>query len=185
MSDGPTAPRPDAPRSPRPHTPTRPGPRFLWALLVLAAAAGVGVIAFPTFYIMPFRTQDAAVLEWAFRARTAAPVATLAAAIATAVLALLTALRTRRWWLRPLPLLLVAPVVAGAWLARQNHFEWMFAPQTVVEHVTPEKATFVEPDDLVMSVVREGAAVAYPIRQLAYHHIANDVLAGEPIVATY
>ena len=36
-----------------------------------------------------------------------------------------------------------------------------------------------------MAVARDGAAIAYPIRQLAYHHIVNDRLAGQPIVATY
>jgi hypothetical protein len=61
----------------------------------------------------------------------------------------------------------------------------MFAPQAALEHIAADKATFVEPDDLVMAVERQGTSVAYPIRQLAYHHIANDVVAGEPIVATY
>ena len=36
-----------------------------------------------------------------------------------------------------------------------------------------------------MAVKIKGQAVAYPILQLAYHHIANDIVAGEPIVATY
>jgi hypothetical protein len=105
--------------------------------------------------------------------------------MAATILALMTILRTRRWWLRPLPLLLLAPVVLGAWFARQNHFEWMFAPQTTLAHVDAAAVTFVQPDDLVMAVVRDGTAIAYPIRQLAYHHIANDLIAGAPIVATY
>ena len=167
----------------RAHKPHRP--YALWALLVLTVIAGFGVIAFPTLYIMPFKTQDARVLGWALTARTLAPTVTLVAAILAAILAVLTILRTRRWWLRPLPLLVLAPVVFGAWFARQNHFEWMFAPQTTLAHVDGAKATFVQPDDLVMSVARQGAAIAYPIRQLAYHHIANDLIAGEPIVATY
>jgi hypothetical protein len=167
----------------RAHKPRRP--YALWALLVLTVIAGFGIIAFPTLYIMPFKTQDARVLGWALMARTLAPTATLVAAILATILAVLTILRTRRWWLRPLPLLVLAPVVFGAWFARQNHFEWMFAPQTTLAHVDGAKATFVQPDDLVMSVARQGAAIAYPIRQLAYHHIANDLIAGEPIVATY
>ena len=169
----------------RTSTSTRPRPYTLWALLVITVAAGVGIIVFPTLYIMPFKTQDARLLGWALTARTLAPTATLAAAIAAAILAVMTILRTRRWWLRPLPLLLLAPVVLGAWFARQNHFEWMFAPQTTLAHVDAAAATFVQPDDLVMAVVRDGTAIAYPIRQLAYHHIANDLIAGAPIVATY
>ncbi len=162
---------PDAPR---------PRPYGLWTLLVLTVAIGFGVIAFPTLYIMPFKTQDARVLGWALTARTLAPTVTLVAAIVATILAVLTILRTRRWWLRPLPLLVLAPVILGAWFARQNHFEWMFAPQTTLVHVDADKATFVQPDDLVMAVARQGAAIAYPIRQLAYHHVVNDLVAGEP-----
>jgi hypothetical protein len=51
--------------------------------------------------------------------------------------------------------------------------------------VAPSKATFVHDNDVVMAVKIKGQAVAYPILQLAYHHIANDIVAGEPIVATY
>ena len=172
--------------APRTQRPSRSRvPYVLWTLLLLTVIAGVGVIAFPTFYIMPFKTQDARLLGWALTARTFAPTVTLVAAIVAALLAVLTTLRTHRRWLRPLPLLVLAPVVLGAWFARQNHFEWMFAPQTTMTHVDAAKATFVKPDDLVMAVDRQGVAVAYPIRQLGYHHIANDLLGGEPIVATY
>ena len=170
---------------PRPHAPTPPRPYGLWALLVLTVAAGFGVIAFPTLYIMPFKTHDDGLIGWALTARTIAPTVTLVAAVLASILAVLVILRTRRWWVRAIPVLLLVPVVAGAWFARQNHFEWMFAPQTTIAHVEADKATFVQPDDLVMAVARDGAAIAYPIRQLAYHHIANDTLAGEPIVATY
>jgi hypothetical protein len=31
----------------------------------------------------------------------------------------------------------------------------------------------------------KGARRAYPIREMAYHHLVNDAPAGEPIVATY
>lgn len=157
----------------------------LWAALLTTVVVGVGVIAFPTFYIMPFRTQDSATFAWALTARTIAPTVTLASAVAASALAVWLVVRGRRWWSRLAPLVLLAPVILGAWFARQNHFEWMFAPQTTIEHVDASAATFVEPDDLVMAVERQGVAVAYPIRQLAYHHIANDLIAGEPIVATY
>ena len=162
-----------------------PTPYGLWALLVLTAAIGVGVIAFPTLYIMPFKSQDARVFGWALTARMLAPTITVVAAVLAGLLAVLTIRRTRRWWVRVVPVLLVAPVVLGAWFARQNHFEWMFAPQTTLAHVDATQATFVEPDDLVMGVTRQGVAVAYPIRQLAYHHVVNDLVAGEPIAATY
>jgi len=158
---------------------------WLWVTLIVTVGVGFGVIAFPTFYIMPFKTQDPTTLSWALTARTVAPVVTLAASVAAAALAIWLVVRGRRWWSRLAPLVVVAPLALGTWFARQNHFEWMFAPQTALEHLTADKATFVEPDDLVMAVERQGVSMAYPIRQLAYHHIANDVVGGRPIVATY
>ena len=36
-----------------------------------------------------------------------------------------------------------------------------------------------------VAVERNGEAAAYPVRQLAYHHIVQDVVGGVPIVVTY
>jgi hypothetical protein len=163
----------------------RLGTEWLWTALVVTVGVGIGVIAFPTFYILPFKTQNSSTLAWALTARTVAPAVTLVAAVVASAFAVWLALRGRRWWSRLAPLVLVAPMILGAWFAQQNHFDWMFAPQTTLEHLTADKATFVEPDDLVMAVERQGVLIAYPIRQLAYHHIANDIVGGEPIVATY
>jgi hypothetical protein len=30
-----------------------------------------------------------------------------------------------------------------------------------------------------------GDAVAYPVRQMAYHHLLNDAVGGVPVVSTY
>ena len=38
---------------------------------------------------------------------------------------------------------------------------------------------------MVLGVVVNGDAVAYPVNQLAYHHVINDEVGGVPIVATY
>jgi 3-oxoacyl-[acyl-carrier-protein] synthase III len=158
--------------------------RTAWALAAVAAI-GLGVIAFPTAYIMPFRPQAARTMQWALAARTAAPLVSLVAACCAVPLGLVVALRARRWWTRGLALVVAAAVVGGAWFARQNHFEWMFNPLGSPSFVTAEKATFVDPNDVVMAVAIHGQAAAYPIRQLAYHHLVNDELGGEPIVATY
>jgi hypothetical protein len=157
----------------------------LWVALVIVAAMGTAWIAFPTVYIMPFRPQAARLMQWALVARTYAPIVTLAAAVVSGLLAMWTFVRSRRWWSRALVILPLVPVVAGAWFARQNHFEWMFNPLGAPQFVTVSKATFVHDNDVVMAVKIKGHAVAYPILQLAYHHVANDVVAGEPIVATY
>jgi hypothetical protein len=157
----------------------------LWVALLLVVAAGTAVIVFPTVYIMPFRPQAAAAMQWALAARTHAPTITLGAAALSTILAGWTALRSRRWWSRALAILALTPVFLGAWFARQNHFEWMFSPLGAPQFVDASKASFVHKDDVVMAVSIKGQAVAYPVLQLAYHHIVNDVVAGEPIVATY
>ncbi len=79
-------------------------------------------------------------------------------------------------------------VVAGgaAWLARQNHFEWMFNPLKNPAYASgAEAAAFVDPADMVIAVELRGDAVAYPVRQMAYHHVVNDQVGGVPIVSTY
>ena len=46
-------------------------------------------------------------------------------------------------------------------------------------------AGFVADNEMVMAVESNGEAVAYPIRQMAYHHVVQDVVGAVPIVATY
>ncbi len=157
----------------------------LWTALLLTIAVGVGVIAFPTFYIMPFKPQRASLMAIALRARALAPVATTIALVLSVAMALILAFRLRRWWSRSLAILAVAPVVLATWFAHQNHFEWMFNPLDSPRYVDAGKAKFVKPDDVVMAVEIGGEAVAYPIRQIGYHHVINDVIGRKPIVATY
>ena len=51
--------------------------------------------------------------------------------------------------------------------------------------VTAAEATWLGPDDVVLGVVGDGAAVAFPVMQMAYHHIANAQILGEPYLVTY
>ena len=157
----------------------------LWVLLLIVVAIGTGWIAFPTFYIMPFKPQATRVMSWALLARTYAPIVTMASAVVAVLLAAWTFARSRRWWARALTVVALIPALGGAWFARQNQFEWMFNPLGTPQFVDASKATFVHDDDVVMAVKIKDQAVAYPILQLAYHHVANDIVAGEPIVATY
>ncbi len=63
--------------------------------------------------------------------------------------------------------------------------EGMFTPLEEVIRIAAGDATHVLPEDLVLGVKHGGEAAAYPVPIIAYHHIANDRLAGEPYVATY
>jgi hypothetical protein len=91
---------------------------------------------------------------------------------------------SRKWPARvglALPALLA---VGGAFLARVNIYEIAFHPVGSPRFGTAEKAG-IDSDDMVMAVEVKGARRAYPIREMAYHHLVNDAPAGEPIVATY
>ena len=51
--------------------------------------------------------------------------------------------------------------------------------------VAAATATWMEPDDVVLGVVRGDEAHAFPASQMAFHHIANVTVAGEPYLVTY
>ena len=157
----------------------------LWVALFVTIAVGIAAIAFPTFYIMPFKPQKAWVMALALQARAVAPLVTTIAAVLSAALAILLAMRLRRWWSRAAAIAALAPIGLATWFAHQNHFEWMFNPLDSPRYVAADKAKFVKADDVVIAVVIGGEAVAYPIRQIGYHHVVNDVIGRKPIVATY
>lgn len=47
-------------------------------------------------------------------------------------------------------------------------------------------ASWMEADDIVMGAVDDsGESQAYPVDQMAYHHVANTELAGKPFLVTY
>jgi hypothetical protein len=155
-----------------------------WILLLLIVAAAVTMVAIPVFVIMPFRAQTAAGVEWSYLLRRWSPIATLVATVL--FLALCVKLwRGARWWGRLAMPALLAPLLAVTWFARQNHFEWMFNPLLTADYARAGEASFVADSDMVMAIEINGDSVAYPVRQMAYHHVVNDVIGGKPITATY
>ena len=77
------------------------------------------------------------------------------------------------------------PLSGAVWLARTNIFEKMFAPLPSPRYARAAEASWVKDNDLVLGVERNGEAVAYPVRQIAYHHVVMDEVGGVPVVATY
>jgi len=69
-------------------------------------------------------------------------------------------------------------------LARVNVYELMFHPIDRVEFVAAADLK-LDKDDKLIAVKVGGSARAYPIRTMGYHHIANDLVGGTAIVATY
>lgn len=51
--------------------------------------------------------------------------------------------------------------------------------------VAAEAAGFLEPEDRVIGVYRDGVAKAYPIRIMNWHEIVNDEIAGQGTLVTY
>lgn len=157
--------------------------RLLWFLLLIAAAVALAVVIVPAWVIQPFRPQSPRGLEVSFALKRIAPFVTIAALLACLVL-VVKLWRGARWSRAFLVILLLPPAVS-AWFARQNHFEWMFNPLANAAYARADAAMFVDDGDLVMAVARNGEAVAYPIRQLAYHHLVQDTVGRVPIVVTY
>jgi uncharacterized membrane protein YhaH (DUF805 family) len=157
--------------------------RLLWFLLLILAAVALAVVIVPAWVIQPFRPQSPRGLEVSYALKRFSPFITIAALLAC--LALMVKLWRGARWSRIFLIVLLVPPALSAWFARQNHFEWMFNPLPNAGYARADAATFVADSDLVMAVVRNGEAAAYPIRQLAYHHLVQDTVGRVPIVVTY
>jgi hypothetical protein len=123
-------------------------------------------------------------LNLAYTLRRWSPVVTVVALVLS-VLLVVVLWRGTRWWTKAALGLLLVPVVTVTWFARQNHFEWMFKPLPASAYVAADKVDFVADDEMVLAIEVNGDAVAYPIRQLAYHHVVEDTVGGLPVVSTY
>ena len=160
--------------------------RLLWLVLLVAAAAAIGTVAIPTLTIHPFRPQTASGVAWSYALKRVSPAVTVIAL--SLVLACGVGLWSgaARWWRRGVIVVVVAAAGLVAWFARQNHFEWMFNPLPKAEYVSVADArTFLVDAEMVMGIDVNGVSLAYPIRQLAYHHVVNEVVGGAPLVVTY
>jgi hypothetical protein len=155
-----------------------------WLLLVITAVAALAMVVLPALIIQPFRPQTPRGVAFSYALRAVSPIATIVALLVVATL-LYTLWRGSRWWGRCVLIILFLFTSFSTWFARQNHFEWMFHPLAGVAYVHANDASFVNAADLVIAVERNGEAAAYPIRQLAYHHLVQDVIGGVPIVVTY
>jgi hypothetical protein len=49
----------------------------------------------------------------------------------------------------------------------------------------PESSSKLDAKEMILAVRYSSDARAYPIREMAYHHILNDVVGGVPIAVTY
>ena len=159
--------------------------RTIYGLLVLLVLVVLLWVATPVFLIMPFKSQAPWMIAVSHFLRTWSPWVTAIA------LAIGGGLVYKLWQLgagsrqRAVAIAAMVPLAAATWFARQNHFEWMFAPLTDPAYVRGSAADFVNPGDMVLGVALNGDVAAWPVNQLAYHHVVNTEVGGVPIAATY
>lgn len=153
------------------------------AMVVLALAA-LAVAALPFWIMWPFTPQKRSGLALAYALRTRGPIATTLGLALAGGLALWL-WRGARPWRKAAIVLALVPTAFGAWLSRANPFEWAFTPLRDVVRVPAGEASFIAGPEMVLAVSMGGESVAYPVRQVAYHHVVQDVVGGSSIVATY
>ena len=87
-------------------------------------------------------------------------------------------------WRRVLAGVVASFVAVLAFLARVNVYELSFHP---IDHSSFSAASQMklDPDEKVIAAFIGGEARAYPIRNMSYHHVINDVVGKVAIVATY
>ncbi len=154
------------------------------ALLIASLLVAFAGFAYPVYVIRPFRHQGARELAAALAVIQVRPrvelVCALCALAGLLAFLVLETRRRRRIW-----------AITGAFLActfavltRVNIYELMFHPAGQPVFVAPQQVK-LDADEMVIAVKVNGSARAYPIRSISYHHIVNDVVGREPIVATY
>jgi hypothetical protein len=153
--------------------------------LILLLALALAVVLVPGVLIRPFAAQSPGGVALSFLLRRWSPPITVVALVGVLVSAAVLFRVSPRRLTRAAAGLACLIAAAAAWVARQDYFEWMFRPLPDARFVRVSAASFVQSGDMVLAVARNGDAVAYPVRQLAYHHLVEDAIGGVPIVATY
>jgi hypothetical protein len=162
--------------------PSAPRP-FLWFLFTISALVGMGLFFVPAFIIRPFHHQTPSALALAMALLQRAPWGTFGAALLCLVLAFLLWGGANRWRKFMLATTMVL-VVFAAVMARLNYFEWIFHPVPAAQFESAA-ASKLDKSEMILAIRYGSDARAYPIREMAYHHILNDVVGGIPVAVTY
>ncbi len=156
-----------------------------WLVLLLSVLAAFAVIFIPVYLIQPFAPQTPRALQVSYLLKSWSPIITVLLAIVAVAASILIWKGSRRWFGKAAVILPLSLVFVFTWFARQNHFEWMFNPLDSSQFAHVNETDFVGDDEMVLAVNINGDAVAFPVSFMAYHHIAQAVVGGTPITATY
>ena len=125
--------------------------KFIWLALFALIVIVLAIVLTPVFLIMPFKAQTPRILEISYAMRRWSPLVTVLGSLLILTLTIKLWLGGR-WWSRIVLVLLLVPVFGATWLARQNHFEWMFNPLPNPAYAKASDVSFVNDDDRVLSV---------------------------------
>ncbi len=156
---------------------------LLGLVFFVLACATIALFFVPAFIIQPFKYESARGLFVAMALKQYSPWLTVLTAGAALVVAMML-WRKVAWWKKTFLVLAMILTCAAAVMARVDYFEWMFHPDTAPGFATIANTSLGD-SEMVMAVRFNGDARAYPIREMAYHHIVNDVVGGVPIAVTY
>ena len=156
---------------------------WIWIAYTFCAVDAIALFFVPAFIIRPFRHQAPRALFVAMALRQRAPLGTLIAALVCLVFTF-ALWKTASRWRRSILVLTLLVVTFSAVMARLNYFEWMFHPIAGPQFLA-QSGSKLDAKEMIMAVRLGADARAYPISQMAYHHVLNDVVNGVPIAVTY
>jgi Kef-type K+ transport system membrane component KefB len=159
------------------------GPTWVWVIFFVCALITVGFFFVPAFVIRPFSYQAPRALLVAMALRQRAPLGTLIASLASLGFAFVL-WKAVNLWRRIAVVVVMILVTFSAVMARLNYFEWMFHP-IVSQQFVAQSESKLDPKEMIMAIRYGDDARAYPISQMAYHHVLNDTVGGVPVVVTY
>jgi hypothetical protein len=142
------------------------------------------VLAYPLYVIRPFRYQGPRELAVALTVMRFRPFLEIALLVTALGLLVFSWRQARGAWRKIAASWCALLVILFGILSRVNVYELMFHPLDRPTFSPSSKAK-LDSGEEVIAVHIGGAARAYPVRSMSYHHIVNDVLGGLPIVATY
>ena len=158
--------------------------RLSWLLLITFAVVAFFAFAYPMYVIRPFRAQGSRELALALAVRSWGPPVAIAALAGALIVAAGLWKRSTSKLSKSAVACAAALTICFVVLSHINVYEKMFHRIDFPSAIAAAEAK-LDNDDMVLAIEIEGIARAYPVRMLAYHHIANDVLGRVPIVSTY
>ena len=167
---------------------TRSSPSFgrkaAWAVIIVLLLLVLALVVIPMRVIHPFRPQTPEGLELAYALRGWAPVVTLIASVIIIALTLGSGAALAAGGAK-LCLSSLSPCQSASHGSRGRTTSNGCSPLNPTHLRAGRRAGFVDESDSVIAIEINGDAVAYPIRQIAYHHVVQDTVGGMPVVATY